>query len=164
MIHCGFVVINQRRSQSLSIIRSLHLCLGTLWYIWQLLKLWQSVTRHCLFRIILHHHHPTPVIWLSDRKDCPGFSLWKSEIPIVGACRIIYEKDDTYKMLVRKPKGKRPPERPKCGWEAINICFKEIGWEGVDWLIWLRRVITVMDYCIQGNGPVGLLKGMQLFE
>jgi hypothetical protein len=35
-------------------------------------------------------------------------------------------------MLVRKPEWKRPPERPKCGWEAINICFKEIGWKGVD--------------------------------
>jgi hypothetical protein len=40
-----------------------------------------------------------------------------------------------YKVLVRKPEGKRPLGRPKCWWEdGIIMDLREIGWGGVDWI------------------------------
>jgi hypothetical protein len=39
-----------------------------------------------------------------------------------------------YKILVRKPEGKRPPGRPRCRWEDIRMDLREEGWEGVDWM------------------------------
>jgi len=39
---------------------------------------------------------------------------------------------NAYKILVRKPEGKRPLRRPMHRWE---VDFRlEIGWEGVDWM------------------------------
>jgi hypothetical protein len=38
-------------------------------------------------------------------------------------------------ILVGKLKGMRPLRRPRCRWEAnTGMDFKEIRWEGVDWL------------------------------
>jgi hypothetical protein len=37
------------------------------------------------------------------------------------------EMRNAYKLLVRKPEGKRLLRRPRCGWED-NIRLKEIGW------------------------------------
>jgi hypothetical protein len=45
-----------------------------------------------------------------------------------------------YKVLVGKPKGKRPLGRPRHGWEdGIRMDLSEIGWRGV-WsgFSWLR--------------------------
>jgi hypothetical protein len=43
-----------------------------------------------------------------------------------------------YKVLVGKPKGKRPLRRPRCRWEdGIRMDVRKIGWEvwiGFDWL------------------------------
>jgi hypothetical protein len=40
-----------------------------------------------------------------------------------------------YKILVRKPKGKRPSGRPRLRWEDnIRMGLRELGWEGVDWI------------------------------
>jgi len=42
---------------------------------------------------------------------------------------------NAYEILVGKPQGKRPCMRPSCRWEDnIRIDFKEIGWEGVNWI------------------------------
>jgi hypothetical protein len=42
---------------------------------------------------------------------------------------------DGYKILVRKPEGKRPLGRPRHKWEDnIRMDFRDIGWEVVDWL------------------------------
>jgi hypothetical protein len=36
----------------------------------------------------------------------------------------------TYRILVGKPKGKRPLGRPRCGWEDnIKMCLQELGME-----------------------------------
>jgi hypothetical protein len=41
------------------------------------------------------------------------------------------EGRDVYKVLVGKPEGKRPPERPRCRWEdGIKKDLREIGWGG----------------------------------
>jgi hypothetical protein len=40
------------------------------------------------------------------------------------------EMRNVYKILVRKPEGKRPFRRPMCRWEDnIRMDLKEIGWE-----------------------------------
>jgi hypothetical protein len=42
---------------------------------------------------------------------------------------------NAYKILVRRPEGKRPLGRPKCIWEdIITMDLREIGWEVVDWV------------------------------
>jgi hypothetical protein len=40
-----------------------------------------------------------------------------------------------YRLLVEKPKGKRPMGRPRRGWEDnIRMDFQEVGCGGVDWI------------------------------
>jgi hypothetical protein len=42
-------------------------------------------------------------------------------------------KRNTYRILVGKPKGKRPLRRPRRRWmDNIKMHFREIGWDGVD--------------------------------
>jgi hypothetical protein len=46
------------------------------------------------------------------------------------------EGRNVYRVLVEKPEGKRPLERPRRRWEdGIKIDLEEIGWEGcVEWI------------------------------
>jgi hypothetical protein len=42
---------------------------------------------------------------------------------------------NAYKLLVRKPEGKRPLGRPRRRWvNNIKMDLLEIGWSGVDWI------------------------------
>jgi hypothetical protein len=44
------------------------------------------------------------------------------------------EERKVYKVLVEKPEGKRPTERPRRRWEdGIRMDLREIGLGGVDW-------------------------------
>jgi hypothetical protein len=53
----------------------------------------------------------------------------------VGHVAHIREVRNAYKMLVRKPKGKRPLGRSRHRWEDnIRMDLMEIGWEGVEWM------------------------------
>jgi hypothetical protein len=46
---------------------------------------------------------------------------------------------NAYRILVGKPEGKRPLERPRRRWvDNIKMDLREIGWDGMDRLIWLR--------------------------
>jgi hypothetical protein len=40
------------------------------------------------------------------------------------------EKRNTYRLLVGKPEGKRPPGRPRHRWMDLG----EVGWSDVDWI------------------------------
>jgi hypothetical protein len=58
------------------------------------------------------------------------------------------EKRNTYRILVVKPEGKRPLERPRRRW--VNL--RKIGWDGMDWIDlaqdrdqWRAFVNTVMN-------------------
>jgi hypothetical protein len=52
-----------------------------------------------------------------------------------GACSPNGEKRNAYRLLVGKPEGKRPLERPRRRWaDNIKIDLMEIGWGGVDWI------------------------------
>jgi hypothetical protein len=45
------------------------------------------------------------------------------------------EGTNVYRVLVGKPEGKRPLERPRCRWEdGIKMDIEEIGWGGVEWI------------------------------
>jgi hypothetical protein len=45
------------------------------------------------------------------------------------------EEKKVYKVLVRKPEGKRPLGRPRRRWEDwIRMDLREIGWGSVDWI------------------------------
>jgi hypothetical protein len=63
------------------------------------------------------------------------------------------EERKVYKVLVGKPKGKRPLGRPRHRWEdGIRMVLREIGLGGVDWVQlaqdrdrWRAVVSAVMD-------------------
>jgi hypothetical protein len=45
------------------------------------------------------------------------------------------EKRNVYRLLVRKPEGKRPLGRPRCRWmDNIKMDLLEIGVSVVDWI------------------------------
>jgi hypothetical protein len=47
----------------------------------------------------------------------------------------IREKGNAYRLLVRKPKGKRPLGRPICRWmDNIKMDLGEIRWGVIDWI------------------------------
>jgi hypothetical protein len=63
------------------------------------------------------------------------------------------EKRNAYRLLVRKPEGKRPIGRPRRWWvDNIKMNLLEIGWGGVDWIAlaqdrdkWRALVNAVMN-------------------
>jgi hypothetical protein len=62
------------------------------------------------------------------------------------------EKRNTYRILVRKPEGKRPLGIPSRSWvDNIKMDLREIGWGDVDWINlaqdrdqWRALVNTIM--------------------
>jgi hypothetical protein len=69
------------------------------------------------------------------------------------ACSTNGGDEDTYRILVGKPEGKRSLERPRCRWvDNIKIYLREIGWDGMHWFDlaqdrdqWRALVNTVMN-------------------
>jgi hypothetical protein len=63
------------------------------------------------------------------------------------------EKRNAYRILVGKPEGKSPLERPRRRWlDNIKMDLREIGWDGIDWIDlaqdrnqWRALVNTVMN-------------------
>jgi hypothetical protein len=63
------------------------------------------------------------------------------------------EKRNAFRILVRKPEGKRPLGRQRRRWvDNIKIDLREIGWDGMDWIDvaedrdqWRALVNTVMN-------------------
>ena len=70
------------------------------------------------------------------------------------ACRAYGERRGVYRVLVGKPKGKRPLERPRLRWEEnIKMDLQEVGCGGMDWIYvaqdrdrWRARVNAVMNF------------------
>jgi len=52
----------------------------------------------------------------------------------VGHVACMGEMRNAYRILVAKPEGKRPLERPRSRWEDIRMVIRETGLEGVDWI------------------------------
>jgi hypothetical protein len=63
------------------------------------------------------------------------------------------EKRNAYRILVRRPEGKRPLGRPRRRWvDKIKMALKEIGWNGTNWIdvaegrdTWRALVNTIMN-------------------
>jgi hypothetical protein len=54
---------------------------------------------------------------------------WTGHVAHMGEGR------NVYRVLMGKPKGKRPLERPKHRWEDwIKMDLREIGWGGIEWI------------------------------
>jgi hypothetical protein len=72
---------------------------------------------------------------------------WEGQVARLGEIRGVY------RVLVRKPEGKRPLGRPKCRWEDnIKMDIQEVGCGGMDWIElaqdkdrWRALVNTVMN-------------------
>jgi hypothetical protein len=53
----------------------------------------------------------------------------------VGHVARRWEKRNAYRLLVGKPKGKRPLGRPRRRWVSnIRTDIGEVGWGGVNWI------------------------------
>jgi hypothetical protein len=71
----------------------------------------------------------------------------------VGHVACMGERRNAYSVLVGKPDGKRPFERPRCRWEdGIKMDLREIGGGGVEWIqlaqdrdCWRALVTAVMN-------------------
>jgi hypothetical protein len=45
------------------------------------------------------------------------------------------EERNAYRLLVRKPEGRRPLGRPRSRWvDNIRMDLREVGWGDVDWI------------------------------
>jgi hypothetical protein len=44
------------------------------------------------------------------------------------------EDRKVYRVLVKKPEGKRPLGRPRRRWDGIIMDLREIGWGSVEWI------------------------------
>jgi hypothetical protein len=74
-----------------------------------------------------HNLYPSPVIILQIKSRR---MRWAGHVACMGEGR------NVHRVLVRKPEGKRPLERPRRRWEnGMKMVFREIGWgEGVEWI------------------------------
>jgi hypothetical protein len=63
------------------------------------------------------------------------------------------ERRNAYRILVGRPKGRRPLGRPRRRWvDNIKMDFRDIRWDGMDWIDlaqdgdqWRALVNTVMN-------------------
>jgi len=70
----------------------------------------------------------------------------------VGHVEYLGESRGLYRVLVRKPEGKRPLGRSRRRWEDnIRVDLQEVGCESMDW-------IDVAGICKCGNEPSGSMK------
>jgi hypothetical protein len=73
---------------------------------------------------------------LSDLYSSPSMiRIIKSKMRWVGHVARMGEKRNAYRLLVAKPEGKRPLERPQRRWvDNIRMDLGEVGWGDVDWI------------------------------
>jgi hypothetical protein len=70
------------------------------------------------------------------------------------------EERNVYRVLMGKPEGKRPLERPRHRWEdGMSMDLREIGWGSVEWIqlaqdrdLWRALANTVMNLRVLAPG------------
>jgi hypothetical protein len=76
----------------------------------------------------------------------------------------MWEKRNAYRVLVGKLEGKRPLERPRRRWvNNIKMDLREIGWDGMDWMIWFR-IGTSGGLCEHGTEPSSSIRCWEILE
>jgi len=69
------------------------------------------------------------------------------------------ENRGLYRILVGKPEGKRPLERPRRRWEDnIKMDLQEVGFGGMDWIELAQRQGQEAGTCECGNEHSGSVK------
>jgi hypothetical protein len=71
-----------------------------------------------------------------------------------GTCSTNVEKRNVYNLLLGKPEGRGPLERPRCRWlDNIKVDLEEIVWVAVDWIVlsldrdrWSALMSAVMNH------------------
>jgi hypothetical protein len=87
-----------------------------------------SFTQHFYFeeQYVLHDPYSSPtIVWVIKSRRM----RWAGHVARMGEGRVVY------RVLVGKPEGKRPLERPRCRWEDyIKMDLQEVGCRGMDWI------------------------------
>jgi hypothetical protein len=75
---------------------------------------------------------------------------WAGPVACMGEGR------NVYRVLVGKPEGRRPLERPRHGWEdGIKMDLREIGWGVVEWIHLAQDWDRWAGCCEFGDEPSG---------
>jgi hypothetical protein len=81
-----------------------------------------------------------------------------------GTYRMNGTKRSAYRILVGKPKGKRPLGRPRHRWVNINMDLRETGWGGMDWIDLAQDRDQWKGSCEHGNEPSCSIKCSEVPE
>jgi hypothetical protein len=75
------------------------------------------------------------------------------------------ERRNAYRILVGKPEGKGPLERPRRRWmDNIKMDLREVGWDGMDWIDLAQDRNRWRAFCECGNEPPGSIKYWEVLE
>jgi hypothetical protein len=74
-------------------------------------------------------------------------------------------KRNSYRILLGKPQGNRPPGRPRRTWEDnIRMDLREIRWGGMDWIDLAQDRDQWRASCEHGNEPSGSVRCWEILE
>jgi hypothetical protein len=74
------------------------------------------------------------------------------------------EMRNAYKILVRKPEGKRPLRRPRHRWNNIRLNLRETGWEDVEWMHLAQDMDQWWNLVNMIVGPWHSIKGRDFLD
>ena len=78
---------------------------------------------------------------------------WAGHVERIG------ERREVYRVLVGKPEGRRPLQRPRRRWEDnIKMDLEEVGCGGMDWIDATQDRDRWWATCDSGNEPSGFIK------
>jgi hypothetical protein len=84
---------------------------------------------------------------------------WAGRVARIG------KKMNAYRVLVGKPKEKRPLGRPRRRWkDNIKIELREIGWDGMDWIDLTQGKGPAAGFCEHADEPSGSIKCWEILE
>jgi hypothetical protein len=82
-----------------------------------------------------------------------------------GPCSTNGEKRNAYRLLVEKPKGKRPLGRPRRRWvDNVRMDLGEVGWGDMDWIGLAKDRNRWRVFCEFGIEPSGSMKCWETIE
>jgi hypothetical protein len=79
------------------------------------------------------------------------------------ACGGERQINNAYKTLAGNHEGKKPHARRRRRWEGIKMDFREIRWEGIDWIHLGQDRGQCFTLC-SGNEPPGSMDGREFLS